>query len=63
MSVTIRNPKKPTMARPGKTVSGGGVTQNDSAHVGRQLGAAARRVRESQGLTLTDIATSAGISA
>ena len=31
--------------------------------VGRQLGAAARRVRESQDLTLTDVATSAGISA
>jgi len=31
--------------------------------VGRQLGAVARRVRESQGLTLTDVATSAGISA
>ena len=30
---------------------------------GRQLGAVARRVREGQGLTLTDIATSAGISA
>ena len=31
--------------------------------VGRQLGAVARRVRESQGLTLTDVATTAGISA
>lgn len=30
---------------------------------GRQLGADARRVRETQGLTLTDVATSAGISA
>jgi transcriptional regulator with XRE-family HTH domain len=34
-----------------------------SGHVGRQLGAVARRVRESQDLTLTDVATSAGISA
>ncbi len=31
--------------------------------VGRQLGAVARRVREEQRLTLTDVATSAGISA
>jgi transcriptional regulator with XRE-family HTH domain len=31
--------------------------------VGRQLGAVARRVRESQGLTLTDVAATAGISA
>src|SRR5260221_14371822 len=30
---------------------------------GRQLGAVARRVREGQGLTLTDVATTAGISA
>jgi transcriptional regulator with XRE-family HTH domain len=30
---------------------------------GRQLGAVARRVRESRGLTLTDVATTAGISA
>ena len=34
-----------------------------SSNVGRQLGAVARRVRESQGLTLTDVANSAGISA
>jgi transcriptional regulator with XRE-family HTH domain len=34
-----------------------------SVDVGRQLGSAARRVRESQGLTLTDVAASAGISA
>ena len=34
-----------------------------SGNVGRQLGAVARRVRESQDLTLTDVATSAGISA
>jgi DNA-binding XRE family transcriptional regulator len=32
-------------------------------NVGRQLGAVARRVREGQGLTLTDVATTAGISA
>ena len=31
--------------------------------VGRQLGAIARRVRETQGLTLTDVAATAGISA
>jgi len=31
--------------------------------VGRQLGAVARRVRETQGLTLTDVAASAGVSA
>jgi transcriptional regulator with XRE-family HTH domain len=31
--------------------------------VGRRLGAVARRVREGQGLTLTDVATTAGISA
>ena len=34
-----------------------------SGNVGRQLGAVARRVRESQDLTLTDVASSAGISA
>ncbi len=34
-----------------------------AASVGRQLGAVARRVRESHGLTLTDVATTAGISA
>jgi transcriptional regulator with XRE-family HTH domain len=32
-------------------------------HVGRQLGAVARRVREAQGLTLTDVAAAARISA
>ena len=32
-------------------------------NVGRQLGVAARRVREAQGLTLTDVAITAGISA
>jgi transcriptional regulator with XRE-family HTH domain len=31
--------------------------------IGRQLGIVARRVREGQGLTLTDVATTAGISA
>jgi transcriptional regulator with XRE-family HTH domain len=34
-----------------------------SVNVGRQLGAVARRLRESQGLTLSDISNSAGISA
>ena len=36
---------------------------NAAANVGRQLGTAARRARESQGLTLTEVATTAGISA
>lgn len=42
-------------AAPGATAS--------APTVGRQLGAVARRVRENQGLTLTDVATTAGISA
>jgi len=39
------------------------VSAGASANVGRQLGAVARRVREGQDLTLTDVATTAGISA
>jgi transcriptional regulator with XRE-family HTH domain len=39
------------------------VAPSTSVDVGRQLGSTARRVRESQGLTLTDVAASAGISA
>ena len=34
-----------------------------ASQVGRQLGGVARRLRESQGLTLSDVALSAGISA
>src|SRR5260370_6959721 len=49
-----RLPKNPRSAAPAAAASG---------NVGRQLGAVARRVRESQDLTLTDVATSAGISA
>jgi transcriptional regulator with XRE-family HTH domain len=40
------------------------ATRSTSApSVGRQLGVIARRVRETQGLTLTDVAAAAGISA
>jgi transcriptional regulator with XRE-family HTH domain len=49
-----RVPKHPKVAA---------VSAATSASVGRQLGAVARRVRESQDLTLTDVASSAGISA
>ena len=51
------------MARLPKRPAPGTPSPNASAEVGRQLGAAARRVRESQGLTLTDVATTADISA
>ena len=51
------------MARSPKNPKPGPVSAINSGHVGRQLGAVARRVRESQDLTLTDVATSAGISA
>src|SRR5882672_6127671 len=40
-----------------------GSVSTAAPNVGRQLGAVARRVREGQGLTLTDVATTAGISA
>ena len=52
--------KRPRLARLPKNPKPTPVT---SGNVGRQLGAVARRVRESQDLTLTDVATSAGISA
>ena len=45
----------------GNASGGNGATA--VPNFGRQLGAVARRVREGQGLTLTDVATSAGISA
>jgi DNA-binding XRE family transcriptional regulator len=52
---------KKSMTSAGAT---GGVNPAAAApNVGRQLGAVARRVREGQGLTLTDVATTAGISA
>ena len=44
------------------TVAARGIA-GAAPNVGRQLGAVARRVREGQGLTLTDVATTAGISA
>ena len=43
--------------------SGTAATAAAALSVGRQLGAVARRVREGQRLTLTDVATTAGISA
>src|ERR1700691_1729728 len=51
-----RSPNRSTTAA--ASFAGAGVPK-----VGRQLGAVARRVREGQGLTLTDVATTAGISA
>src|SRR5258708_17962832 len=51
------------MARLPKNPRSAAVAAVASGNVGRQLGAVARRVRESQDLTLTDVATSAGISA
>src|ERR1700731_3386550 len=57
------SPKRPRVARLPKHPRPGTVSGVASAHVGRQLGAVARRGRESQDLTLTDVATSAGISA
>src|SRR6202051_5345142 len=62
----MRNPsdsKRPRLARSPKSPRSGAVSAAASGNVGRQLGAVARRVRESQDLTLTDVATSAGISA
>ena len=55
--------KRPGLARLPKSPRLGVASAVASGHVGRQLGAVARRVRESQDLTLTDVATSAGISA
>ena len=51
------------MARLPKRPASVSARPSASVDVGRQLGATARRVRESQGLTLTDVATTAGISA
>src|SRR6202051_4480672 len=55
--------KRPGLARLPKSPRLGGASAVASGHVGRQLGAAARRVGESQDLTLTDVTPSAGISA
>src|ERR1700674_2808839 len=55
--------KRPGLARLPKNPRSAAVAATASGNVGRQLGAVARRVRESQDLTLTDVATSAGISA
>ncbi|MGC1389336.1 MAG: helix-turn-helix domain-containing protein [Steroidobacteraceae bacterium] len=51
-----RSPRKPIRAA-------GSSKPAAETDVGRQLGAVARRVRESQRLTLTDVAATAGISA
>lgn len=51
------------MARVAKHPRPGAASTAAAANVGRQLGSVARRVRESQDLTLTDVASSAGISA
>jgi transcriptional regulator with XRE-family HTH domain len=51
-----------SMANTGEVGSAGSMSAA-TPKIGRQLGAVARRVREGQGLTLTDVATTAGISA
>jgi transcriptional regulator with XRE-family HTH domain len=51
------------VSRSTKNPMSGADSEITSGNVGRQLGAVARRVRESQRLTLTDVATTAGISA
>ena len=53
------------MARRSKRsiLSQAAIPSTGAPSVGRQLGAIARRVRETQGLTLTDVAAIAGISA
>src|SRR6202167_3260471 len=55
--------KRPRMARSPKKPKSAPVSAVAPGNVGRQLGAVARRVRESQDLTLTDVATTPGISA
>ena len=65
---TFRDIKGSCVARLSKKskVAGNGDTSPDTSgapDVGRQLGVVARRIREGQGLTLTDVATAAGISA
>jgi transcriptional regulator with XRE-family HTH domain len=58
-------PRHPKQSTPAKSAGNtkAGIASNASPDVGRQLGAVARRVREEQGLTLTDVSTTAGISA
>jgi transcriptional regulator with XRE-family HTH domain len=51
------------VARASKRPKSGTAANAPAGEVGRQLGSVARRVRESQDLTLTDVASSAGISA
>jgi transcriptional regulator with XRE-family HTH domain len=51
------------VVRAAKYTKSGAASAAAASDVGRQLGAVARRVRESQDLTLTDVAASAGISA
>jgi transcriptional regulator with XRE-family HTH domain len=51
------------VARAARNTKSGAAPAAAAIDVGRQLGAVARRVRESQDLTLTDVAASAGISA
>src|ERR1700723_4020978 len=57
------DPRRPRVARSPRKPRASAASAAGSRNVGRQLGAVARRVRESQDLTLTDVATSAGISA
>jgi transcriptional regulator with XRE-family HTH domain len=52
-----------TAARSGVAGARGIGAAAGEPNIGRQLGVVARRVREGQGLTLTDVATTAGISA
>src|SRR5258708_4313812 len=63
----LKGTQRGTVARFSKKPNSGAVAARGVAgaapNVGRQLGAVARRVREGQGLTLTDVATTAGISA
>src|SRR6202051_5051277 len=55
--------KRPRLARLPTSPRSSAVSAVASGNVGRELGAVARRVRESQDFALTDVATSAGISA
>lgn len=62
-------PKSHLLTRPPNKASATSAAEKlssvtgSAADIGRQLGTVARRVRESQRLTLTDVATTAGISA
>jgi transcriptional regulator with XRE-family HTH domain len=58
--VTRSSKKSTSSAGSGANAGGNAAAAPD---VGRQLGTVARRVREGQGLTLTDVASTAGISA